>query len=199
MARRGYCLDRPGASTITTTRLNWRDRLIEIEFGLIVVASRSLRGRGEPVRGTFKVTNDTAARTIRIRMMGEFDLDTMRQFGQAYRHSGEEYAGLEHLILADMRGTAPMRPEVAQLLGSTIGYSRQIGVVCCTHISDDTIVRLQAARVARQSSPYSDVTIDVVSLEEAEAVLREARAYLEAGAKVDCEAIADRGPRPRSL
>jgi hypothetical protein len=61
--------------------------------------------------------------------------------------------------------------ELAALMGAEIGYARRHGVVLYPHISDDTVQRLQAARVARQYSTTDDVTIDVDSPEEA------ARAY----------------------
>jgi hypothetical protein len=50
------------------------------------------------------------------------------------------------------------------------------------HLSDDSVARLQAARLARQASPYDDSTFDVVSLDEAEKVLTELRLKLRAGA-----------------
>jgi hypothetical protein len=112
-------------------------------------------------------------------MTGEFDAQTMTRFAKDYRAVSEKYAGQAHFILADMRGTAPIAPSVANIFGEVIAWSRSHGVVCCVHCSDDTVQRLQAARLGRMSSPHDDLTVDVVSLEEGERVLAEARAELE--------------------
>jgi hypothetical protein len=55
--------------------------------------------------------------------------------------------------------------------------------VCCAHVSDVTVTRLQAGRIARQASEGDDVTIDCVSIEEAERALRERRLELLAPAR----------------
>jgi hypothetical protein len=114
-------------------------------------------------------------------MIGQFDLRTMNEFALEYRRVARVYAGTPHMVLADMRGSQPTSPEVAAVLGETIEFSRQNGVVCCAHLSDDTVHRLQAARLARQIALSSDITFDVVSLEEAERVLAEKRQQLLAG------------------
>ena len=102
----------------------------------------------------------------------------MNEFAREYRRVSRVYAGTPHMVLADMRGSQPASPEVAAVLGETIEFSRQNGVVCCAHLSDDTVQRLQAARLARQIALASDITLDVVSLEEAERVLAEKRQQL---------------------
>ena len=99
----------------------------------------------------------------------------MRDFSREYREATDLYAGKKHLVLADMRGLRSSVPEAAAVFGEAIGYARKRGVVCCAHLSDSTIARLQAARLAREFSPGDDVTIDAVSLEEAEKVLAEER------------------------
>lgn len=100
----------------------------------------------------------------------------MQEWAEVYLAATRSYGGGNHLVLADMRGLKPADPAAAEVMGSAIGYARAHGVACCAHISDSTVARLQARRLAREASPEDDVTIDVVSLEEAEQVLEEARA-----------------------
>lgn len=130
------------------------------------------------MKGQYEMTNDARQRTIRIAMRGKFDAKMMRAWADEYRRITDSYAGQAHLVLADMRGMAPNLPEVGHILGEAIGYARARGVACCVHISDDTVQRLQVARMARQASPHDDRTIDVSSLEEAEKVLAERRRVL---------------------
>lgn len=126
----------------------------------------------------FSISIEGHDRTIRLRMSGLFDLDAMDRFYEDYKRKSSTYAGTPHLILADLRGMSPSSPEVAARLGEVIEYSRQIGAVCCAHLSDDTVTQLQAARLGRMASPHSDVSVDVVSRDEAEKVLSEARGRL---------------------
>jgi hypothetical protein len=78
-----------------------------------------------------------------------------------------------------MRGMKATHPSVAQILGDEIGHARRNGVVLCAHLSDDTVQRLQARRVARENSTYDDVTVDLATVEEAELVLEEARRRID--------------------
>jgi hypothetical protein len=64
-------------------------------------------------------------------------------------------------------------------LGYEIGYAREHGVVLCAHLSDDTVQRLQARRVARHSSPADNVTVDVSSIQEARRVVDEAKGRVD--------------------
>lgn len=130
------------------------------------------------MRGSFKIVNDRALRTIRLRMTGEYAASDMQGMADELRRVTDEYGDEHHMILADMRGLAPLKSDVASLFGELIAYTRQHGVVCCAHLSDDTVQKLQAARLGRQSSIDDDLTVDVVSLEEAERVLAEARSRL---------------------
>jgi hypothetical protein len=132
-----------------------------------------------PMKPRHEVLNDPARRTIRVRMEGQFDATSMRRFAEDYVKATAEYAGREHVVLADMRGMLPSQPEVEQLFGDAIGFGRRHGAIRCAHLSDDTVQRLQAARLGRLASPRDDVTIDVISLEEAELVLAEARRPLK--------------------
>lgn len=127
----------------------------------------------------FEILPATGERTLRLRLSGDFDVATMTRFLEDYKRVSQPFAGAPHLILADLRGMNPTSPEVAAILGEAIEYSRAIGVVCCAHLSDDTITQLQAARLGRKSSPHSDVTVDVASREEAERLLDEVRARLD--------------------
>jgi hypothetical protein len=131
----------------------------------------------------FEILPATGERTIRLRMSGDFDIATMKQFLEDYKRQSHPLAGSPHLILADLRGLNPTSSEVAAILGEAIEYSRAAGVVCCAHLSDDTITQLQAARLGRKSSPHSDVTVDVASREEAERLLDEVRARLDGAAR----------------
>ena len=129
----------------------------------------------------FEVTNQPRRRTILIQMRGNFSEKEMADWAAAYKTATDSYGGSEHLVLADMRGLFTCAPTVAKILMETIAYARRHGVVLCAHISDMTVMRLQAARIARQASEGDDVTIDCVSTEEAEKVLREKRFELLAG------------------
>ena len=90
----------------------------------------------------------------------------------------DSYAGKKHMVLADMRGMKPASPKVAEKFGALIGYQRTHGVFFCVHLSDETVTRLQLDRLSRKASPHGKITVDVVSMEEAEAALSEERLKL---------------------
>jgi hypothetical protein len=121
------------------------------------------------------VTNQPTRRTIVVRLTGLIGPAEMQEFAEKYRAATDTYGGQPHLVLADMRGMKTNTPAAAGILQSAIAYARARGVHCCAHISDDTVARLQMARIAREVAAGDDVTVDVVSLEEAEAVLHEKR------------------------
>lgn len=126
--------------------------------------------------GKFEFKVDLPKRTVYIRMTGHFDEPEMKGWVKAYRtEATDRFKGQKHMIIADMRGMKPTSPQVAQIMGAEIGHARKNGVVLCAHISDDTVQRLQAARIGRQNSDGDDVTVDVVSLSEAYLVCAEAR------------------------
>lgn len=127
----------------------------------------------------FEILPAVGERTIRVRMSGDFDLATMKRFLEEYKRESQPLVGSPHLILADLRGLHPNSPEVADVFGEVIRYSRATGVVCCAHLSDDSVTQLQAARLGRKGSPESDVTVDVASREEGERLLDEVRARLD--------------------
>lgn len=126
----------------------------------------------------FEVKNDIADRTIRIRVSGVIREADLREASEELRRITDRYNGSEHMLIADMRGLVPMSPECAALMGETIEYQRRRGVVLCAHLSDSSIIRLQAKRLAREAWSDDRMTIDVVSLEEAEKVLSEHRPTL---------------------
>jgi hypothetical protein len=129
----------------------------------------------------FSVRNEPSERTIYIRMEGIFEEPQMRELSRLYLEATETYQGQPHLVLADMRGMHIASLEVAKLLGDAIGAARKMGVACCAHVSSSTVQKLQAARLARENSPDDDVTVNVVSLQEAHKVLEEARLWLGSG------------------
>ncbi len=126
----------------------------------------------------FEILPAAGERTLRLRLSGDFDVGTMKRFLEEYKRVSQPFTGSPHLVLADLRGLNPTSPDVAAILGEAIEYSRASGVVCCAHLSDDTITQLQAARLGRKSSPHSDVTVDVAPREEAERLLEEVRGQL---------------------
>lgn len=137
----------------------------------------------------FEVSVDLGKRTLFTRMTGLFSEADMTAWAETYRRDGtDRFKGRPHMVLADMRGMKTVHPSIAAILGAEIGHARQNGVVLCAHLSDDTVQRLQAKRVARANVEGDDVTVDVASVEEAHRVIDEARARLEepsyAGASV---------------
>jgi hypothetical protein len=127
----------------------------------------------------FGVANQPRRRTLVIRMSGHFTESEMRAWAAEYRRATDTYEGKPHLVLADMRGLLTSAPNVAAIMMETIGYARS----GASPVADVTVTRLQAARIARQASEGDDVTIDCVSVEEAEEVLRERRLELLAVAR----------------
>ncbi|WP_394824736.1 hypothetical protein [Pendulispora albinea] len=129
-------------------------------------------------RGTtmaeYELHVEVERRTVHVRMTGMFSEAEMRTWIKLFRtKSTNFFRGRKHMIIADMRGMKTVSLPVAQLMADEIGHARLNGVVLCAHVSDDTVQRLQAARVARQKSPHDDVTVDVSSPEEAHRVISE--------------------------
>ncbi|MDY7225621.1 hypothetical protein [Hyalangium rubrum] len=126
----------------------------------------------------YTVKNEPSERTIYIRMEGFFEEEEMRKFSKVALEATDTYGGQPHLVLADMRGMQIASIEVSKLFGEYIGSARQKGVACCAHLSTSTVQKLQAARLARENSPGDDVTVNVVSIEEAHKLFGEARRRL---------------------
>jgi hypothetical protein len=127
---------------------------------------------------TVKLTNHPQLRTIRFVASGILTEEDVQKAADDARAMTTAYAGKKHMVLADLRGLKPASPKVAQKLGELIAYQRANGVSLCVHLSDETVTRLQVDRLSRQASPHDKMTFDVVSIEEAEAVLSEARLKL---------------------
>lgn len=127
----------------------------------------------------FELHNDLHLRTLTIRVSGLLREDEARSCVALYQRCTDEHRGARHLVLADLRGMAAMSPEAALLLAEAIRYGREHGVICCVHLSDSSVARLQARRLARELDPNDSVTVNAVSLEEAERVLTEQRAKLK--------------------
>jgi hypothetical protein len=119
------------------------------------------------MEGGYSIRNVAYERTLFIRMTGRFDVGLMRAFAAEYRQATDSYEGSDHLVLADMRGLAPLLPEVGHVFASAVGYARAHGVVCCAHLSDDATQKWQAARLARQDKPANDVTMNFATMDEA--------------------------------
>jgi hypothetical protein len=119
------------------------------------------------MEGGYSIRNVAYERTIYIRMTGRFDVGVMRGFAAEYRQATDSYDGNDHLVLADMRGLAPLLPDVGQVFAAAVGYARAHGVICCAHVSDDATQKWQAARLARQDKPANDVTMNFATVDEA--------------------------------
>jgi hypothetical protein len=123
----------------------------------------------------FEVRLELTKRTIFTRMTGVFTEPEMRAWGVQYREATKRFRGLKHMVIADMRGLKTLQPMLAAMMGAEIAYARQNGVVLCAHVSDETVQRLQARRIVRMNSSADDITVDVTSVDEARAVVDEAR------------------------
>jgi hypothetical protein len=120
-----------------------------------------------------KVGVDRIRRTITFRANGTLTLEEAKMALEEAKWATHQFGGGEHIVLADMRGILPMAPDVAAVFGEVIRYGRAHGTALCVHLSDSSIAKLQASRIARESSPGDDVTINVVSLDEAEKLVEE--------------------------
>lgn len=128
----------------------------------------------------FKLLNQPLLRTISFHATGMLTLEEALQAEEEGKRASDSYRGKPHLVLADARGLKPASPEIAEILQRIIRYCRLRGTVCCVHVYDSAVSRLQAARLAREATRDVDgtLTVEVVSLEEAEQVLTEQRALL---------------------
>lgn len=129
----------------------------------------------------FEVKNDPEKLTVYVRVSGLLRGDEAHAAFNAMRAAVDSYRGRSHLFLADMRGLLPLAPAEAAQMGESIAYSRRRGTILCVHLSDSAIVRLQASRLVREVSVQDTMTVDVVSLEEAELALDDARRHIASG------------------
>jgi hypothetical protein len=126
----------------------------------------------------YEASINRARRTITFRASGSPTIDELNKMYEEAQWAHNSFKGEPHLVLADMRGMAPLSPEGTKVFGEIIKYGRQHGCICCVHLSDSSIARLQQSRLAREASPYDDITVNVVSLEEAERVIQEKQASM---------------------
>lgn len=117
-------------------------------------------------------------RLITFRASGTVTVDDLRGLIDEAKWATDGFRGEPHMVFADMRGMVPMSPEGTKLFVELVKYSRERGCILCAHLSDSSIARLQANRLAREASPYDDITVNVVSVEEAERVITEKLASL---------------------
>jgi hypothetical protein len=130
-----------------------------------------------------EITADPSRHLIRVRMAGVMTFEAMKGFCDEYAEATDKFAGKPHVVLADMRGMRTLPNDLAEMFQATIGAARARGVVLCAHVSDQTVTRLQAGRLARQATPGDDVTIDCDSVEEALAVCRDGELQIRRGTK----------------
>jgi hypothetical protein len=130
-----------------------------------------------------KVNVDRGRRTITFRAQGNITLDEVKRTLDEAKRATDLFRGGEHIVLADLRGMAVMSPDVATVFGEVIQYGRRNGTAWCVHLSDSSVGRLQAARLAREVNPQDTSTINVVSTEEAEKVIDEKAPKLRGAAR----------------
>jgi hypothetical protein len=123
----------------------------------------------------YEIRDDKTRKTVYLKLNGLIREQEMKKFCDEFKAVTDTYQGKQHYYLADMRGLKVMEPSVASILGEAIGYTRKRGVMLCAHLSDSTIAKLQAMRLAREVQTNDSATVDVVSMDEAEKVLVEAR------------------------
>ena len=121
----------------------------------------------------FEATVNRSRRLITFRASGTLSLDDMKQIYDEAKWATDAFRGEPHMVLADMRGLGTLGADKQKIFGDIIRYGRERGCVCCVHLSDSSIARLQQARIAREASPYDDITVNVVSIEEAERMINE--------------------------
>jgi hypothetical protein len=128
----------------------------------------------------FKIVNRPMLRTITVQMSGYISEEEATRAEAEFRRAVDGYRGKPYLVLADGRGQKPTSAAVAEILQRTIHYGRAHGTACCVHLYDSAIARLQAARLAREVMGGTDdtVTVEVISTEEADQVLKEERQRL---------------------
>jgi hypothetical protein len=102
----------------------------------------------------------------------------MRVILQDAKYVTDAFKGQAHIVLADLRGMGVVTEETGRIMGDVMRYGREHGTYCCVHLSDSSIFRLQTSRLAREVSPEDKVTVNVVSLDEAERVIVEKLAQI---------------------
>jgi hypothetical protein len=126
----------------------------------------------------YEVTVNRGRRLITFRATGNLTINEMKQVLDDAKWATDAFRGEPHTVLADMRGLPPLTEDKAMIFGEIIKYGRARGTACCVHLSDSSIARLQQSRLAREASPYDDITVNVVSLDEADKVINEKQASM---------------------
>src|SRR4051812_41688946 len=102
----------------------------------------------------FETTVNRGRRLITFRASGDLSLEEITQILEEAKWATDAFKGEPHMVLADMRGLPPMSDEKQRVFADIIRYGRERRCVCCVHLSDSSIARLQHARLAREASPY---------------------------------------------
>jgi hypothetical protein len=114
----------------------------------------------------YHVDLDKKRRVIVFRAEGTLSTTDLKDMLKECIRVTDLFKGGQHIVFADMRGLRPLQPEAAQIFGQIIRYGREHGTVLCVHISDSSIQKLQASRLAREAASDDVTTINVVSPEE---------------------------------
>jgi hypothetical protein len=121
----------------------------------------------------FKVEVDRRRRVVTFRASGTLQAEELQRAVEQARTAIKVLHPGQHIVLADLRGMAVMSPEAGEIFGRLIRFGRENGTALCVHLSDSSIARMQAARLAREVSPQDEITVNVVSIEEGERVIEE--------------------------
>jgi hypothetical protein len=131
------------------------------------------------VKAELSARRSASGRILECHMTGLFSETEMVAAADELRRQTDAMDGKRHIVVADMRGMKTVHPAIARHMGEAIRYQRERGCVLCVHVSDDTVQRLQARRVAREFSPSDDVTIEVDSIDEARKLAKSYEPYLD--------------------
>jgi hypothetical protein len=121
----------------------------------------------------FHVDVDKKRRVVMFRAEGSLSAEELRAVLTECMRVTDLFKGGQHIVFADMRGLRPLSPEGAQVLGQIIRYGREHGTVLCVHLSDSSILKLQASRLVRENAPEDGTTVNVISPEEGWRVVEE--------------------------
>jgi hypothetical protein len=131
------------------------------------------------VKPEISAKRSATGRIVECHMTGLFSETEMMAAADELRRQTDAMEGRRYIVVADMRGMKTVHPAIARHMGEAIRYQRERGCVLCVHVSDDTVQRLQARRVAREYSPTDDVTIEADSIEEARKLAKSYEPYLD--------------------
>ncbi|HUK66192.1 MAG TPA: hypothetical protein VLV17_05145 [Anaeromyxobacteraceae bacterium] len=129
----------------------------------------------------FEVSASLQRRVLRVRLSGSLSAEHLQALAASLSQAAAQFQGKRYMVVADTRGLKPLHPHLAKILCELIGRGRKSGCALCVHLSDLTVARLSAQRLARENSAEDDITVDVSSDAEAERVVDEARCRLDDG------------------